>query len=324
MHTGRRSPKNAPALQFSSFRCRGALIPPLAISEDVLAELHDWEMLGNDEFGVCVAVTWANERHAVSTLLGSAPSYPSLEEVFALYRTQNPSFVPDPQDPVQDEGMDIQTCLESLVAHGGPDGVKPVCFARLNEKDPEELEQALFTFGAIWLGVDLTNTNMAEFDSGWPWDHTPKSKPIGGHSIMAGGYDSRSPSDEVRVITWGKETGATDAFLRTQIEEAWVVIWPEHLGTKQFQASVDFSSLAAEYAALTGHRIPAVPPAPPAPSPAPPAPPAPIDARAMAALRECLATGDVAAWIEARHTGKNREAATAFKKLFEAVGLLKK
>ena len=36
----------------------------------------------------------------------------------ALYKTQNPDF------PDEDNGMDIQTCLEYLVKHGGPDGVK--------------------------------------------------------------------------------------------------------------------------------------------------------------------------------------------------------
>src|ERR1019366_2542785 len=36
------------------------------------------------------------------------------------------------------------------------------------------------------------------------------------------------------------------------VEEAWVVIWPEHLATTTFEQGVDQALLAADYQALTG------------------------------------------------------------------------
>jgi hypothetical protein len=36
------------------------------------------------------------------------------------------------------------------------------------------------------------------------------------------------------------------------VEEAWIVIWPEHLGTKEFEQGVDLAQLQADYQALTG------------------------------------------------------------------------
>ena len=55
------------------------------------------------------------------------------------------------------------------------------------------------------------------------------------------------------------ETKFTEAFRTHQVEEAWVVIWPEHLGSKAFLAGVDETALAADYYSLTGREFPAQP-----------------------------------------------------------------
>ncbi len=63
------------------------------------------------------------------------------------------------------------------------------------------------------------------------------------------------------------------------VEEAWVMIFPEHLGSKQFMQSIDLAALAADYKALTGQDLPipapAPTPTPPPPTPVPP-PPTPV------------------------------------------------
>ena len=38
------------------------------------------------------------------------------------------------------------------------------------------------------------------------------------------------------------------------VEEAWVVIWPEHLGPAEFLAGVNLTAFAADYAALPASR----------------------------------------------------------------------
>jgi hypothetical protein len=40
-----------------------------------------------------------------------------------------------------------------------------------------------------------------------------------------------------------------------RVEEAWIVIWPQHLGTTEFQQGVDRAQLAADYQALTGSQL---------------------------------------------------------------------
>ncbi len=257
---GRKPPKNAPALMLASFLT--GIIPDHPTSEDYLSQLQNWQMLGNDQYGDCVAVTWANMRRLVTAAL-STENYPTMNQVIALYKTQNPNF------PTQDDGMDIQTCLEYLHSLGGPDGTKVIAFAKVDLSNLDEVKAALAIFGCLWLGINVQRANMTEFDRGQPWDYVPGSPNDGGHSIIGGGYTGLA-SNDVRFITWAQETGFTDNFWNKQVEEAWAVIWPEQLGTIEFQEGIDLNLLAADYKALTGNDLPLTPtPQPPTPTPAP-------------------------------------------------------
>jgi hypothetical protein len=250
---GRRAPKNAPALKLGPLLT--GTVPPAPSSVDYGKQSKvPWQMLGNDQYGDCVAVTWANQRAVVTSILTGTCEYPDQNEVFALYKTQNPNF------PSDDNGMDIQTCLEYLTKTGGPDGVKAVAFARVDYTNEAELRAAHAIFGQVWYGVNVLKANMDEFNSGQPWDYVAGSPKDGGHSITGVGYD---PTD-YKFVTWAAETQWTEAFRARQVEEAWVVIWPEHFGTTQFEQGIDLAQLAADYQAITGKTLPT-----PTPSPVP-------------------------------------------------------
>jgi hypothetical protein len=183
--------------------------------------------------------------------------------VYAVYKTQNPNF------PNQDDGMDIQTLLEYLIKNGGPDGAQPVAFAKVDFTNLDEIKAALSIFGGILLGINVQKENKDDFDAGKPWDFHPGGTLDGGHCVLAGGYMSQSRND-VRFITWAQETGFTDNFWNHLAEEAWVVIWPENLGTKQFVDGIDQQALASDYKALTGNDLPISGPTPtPSPTPQP-------------------------------------------------------
>ncbi len=239
---GRKPPKNTPSLALASYLT--GVVPVHPASEDYLSRLTNWQMLGNDQCEDCVAVTWANMRRLVTAALATE-NYPTMDQVVALYMTQNPNF------PTQDDGMDIQTCLEYLNSSGGPDGTKVVAFAKVDFSNLDEVKAALAIFGCLWLGINVQQANMDEFASSQPWDYISGSPNEGGHSVLGGGY-STTPSDDVRFVTWAKETGFTDNFWSKQVEEAWAVIWPEQLGTVEFEQGVNLAQLAADYQALTG------------------------------------------------------------------------
>jgi hypothetical protein len=245
MKLGCLPPKNAPALRLSTVLAPEAhALPAHPLSEDWISRFTSWQVLGNDQYGDCVAVTWANERRVLTALAGTE-TYPTMDEVIEVYKTQNPNF---PQD---DGGMIIQTLLEDLHKDGGPDGTKVVAFAKVDQTNLEEVKAALAVFGVVWTAVTVLDMNQQQFSNGQPWDWDPKAQAEGGHSIMSGGYLGDAVND-VRFITWGQETGFTDDFWKNGVVEAWVAIWPEHLGTVQFQTGVDLDALRDAYHALTG------------------------------------------------------------------------
>jgi hypothetical protein len=99
----------------------------------------------------------------------------------------------------------------------------------------------------------VLSQNQEQFSESHAWTDVPGASIEGGHAILGGGY-----STDIKFITWAKETEFAASFWNGSVqgtplvEEAWVAIWPEHLGTKGFEQGIDQSQLAADYKALTG------------------------------------------------------------------------
>jgi hypothetical protein len=321
---GRRAPKAAPALRLGPLLT--GVVPDHPLAQDNFTALNGgWQMLGNDQYGDCVSVTAANVRRLMTHLAGNEV-YPNVDQVFAFYKTQNPNF------PSDDNGMDIQTALETLVNDGDKyfDGKKALAFAKVDHTNVEEVKAAISIFGYVWTGVNVYQENMVQFDAGQPWDYAPNSALDGGHSIVTGGYGAGGTgalAGDEKFITWARETSFTDAFWANNVEEAWVVIWPEHLGTEQFQQGIDVAKLASDYTALTGKPFP-VQPAPqpvptPTPVPVPPPTPTPTPGPTPEPVDEAdqLLWEEVKDWTEHRHTGSNRRAVKAVLAWAAAKGL---
>lgn len=221
-----------------------------------------WQVLGNDRAGDCEAVRWANSRRLVTATLTDTVDYPDQDMVWAVYKTQNPGFDPDGDPDVDgpgssaDQGMQTQLLLEHLHTDAGPDGVKVVAFAEVDYRNEAEVDAALAIFGELWLDVVVQDAQQQQFASGLSWEYDPTSPTDGGHAVLAGGY---TPSDDecADIITWGQEVKLGQSFFDSCVDSAWVVIWPEHLGTKAFLEGIDQSKLADAYKALTGRDFPA-------------------------------------------------------------------
>lgn len=257
---GRRVPSNKPSIKFKSIL---KAVPVHPVSDDYLSQLSGWNILGNNKYGNCAAVSWANSRKFVTDELLGKEDYPTLDQVLEIYKTQNPNF------PTDDNGMDLQTLLKYLVDYGGADGVKAIAFASVNFHNLDEVKAAIYIFGSIILGINVQSQNMDDFNSGNVWQYRPTDSVDGGHAVLSGGYLGSS-SDDIRFITWGQEAGLTDEFWKNLVEEAWVIVWPENLGQKQFVDGIDIQALADDYQSLTGNVLPVIiPPTPPVPQPVP-------------------------------------------------------
>lgn len=254
---GRRPAPAAPAMRLSRFV---AGVPDLPRRADYLRDLDGWAMLGNDRAGDCEAVRWANSRRLVTATLTDAERYPSQDDVWALYRTQNPNFDPHGDPNVNgpgsgaDQGMSTQETLDYLHRTGGPDGVKAVAFARLDPLNEAEVDAAMGIFGEIWLDVVVQQAQFGQFDGGRAWDYVAGSPTEGGHAVLGGAY-SWGRSNSLGFITWAQQTHMTDLYRQTCVDAAWVVIWPELLGSKAFRTGIDTTRLADYYRAITGREI---------------------------------------------------------------------
>ena len=126
---------------------------------------------------------------------------------------------------------------------------------------------------------------MQEFSDSEPFDYDPSSPVDGGHSVITAGYGAPGAGalrGDERFITWAQETSFTDAFWANDVEEGFVVIWPEHLGSREFLQGIDQAQLAADFQEITGRALPIPPPQPvPVPPPTPAPPPAPVNPQAL-------------------------------------------
>lgn len=248
------------------------LLPSYPPSVDYSAGV-EFGLYQNDRFGVCGPTAVANYRRLISAKLGGAMKAPTQDDVFDLYRRSgNPRFNPATGD--DDNGVNMQEMLTEL-AKNGIGGVKCVAFASVDPSNTQEMRAADAIFGGLLHGVMLQQAQQAQTNVG-TWDYSP-SRSLGGHAVLSCAYNPQT----VGVITWAQRVKMTEAFMHRQNQEAWIVIWPEHLTDDNLLNSMDLVELAKDYEDLTGRKFPAVvPPKPPAPTPVPvPPPPQPTPGR---------------------------------------------
>jgi hypothetical protein len=242
---------------------RATAPPP---SADWYSHVQAWGVLGNADWGDCV---FAGNGHIIEqqTALGEG-SEVTITDAQALAEYSkvtgfNPNAGPPGENPT-DQGALIQDGLADLRKNGLA-GQKIAAFARVTQSDQAQIKTALAELGAVSLGVNLPQSAMDQFDAGEPWTVSGDGTILGGHCIVAFGYDAQY----VHIVTWGKVVPATWGWLAAYCDEAWAVIsamWAGEAGKDP--EGVNLQSLGAEFAALTGE-------ANPFPAPQPPAPPAP-------------------------------------------------
>jgi hypothetical protein len=242
----------------------------------ITASAAPWNILGNDKYGDCGPVSVANSRKVTLKALMGQDYNPALNDVFDLYRRSgNPQF--NPNTGADDNGVDMNTMLQAAMS-GGAFGTKPVAFASVDVTNQDECDAAIDLFGYLLLGIDLQVAQQSQTDAKPPVWGYKKSGEWGGHAVIAGKYTGGSGTVPDRTVeSWALVVGTTDAFWQHQVQEAWVVIWPEHLGSVQFHAGLDFVTANAAFTELTGKPGPFIAVDPPVVPPVTPpvTPPAP-------------------------------------------------
>jgi hypothetical protein len=228
-----------------------------------------WGMLGNDQYGDCGPAAVFHDRMLVSKYLAGVDLAADTNAVLDLYkRSGNPNF------PRDDNGVVVADMLSEVAKNGISSGgktVECVAYAQVNVQDLDEVHAAIAIFGSLTAGADLHAAQETQTSQGQPWDYVSNSPEWGGHAFLCGKYTSETTAGrpDLSAISWGMPVGITDKFWAQQVQEAWVIIWPEHLTNKSFLIGVDQNALAADYKDLTDRDLPTDPTPTPTPTPIP-------------------------------------------------------
>jgi hypothetical protein len=249
--------------------------PPVVV--DRAGKVTSWPMYGNDVAGDCTFATVGHEIQAWTAYASTEVEIPE-SSVISAYSAVSGY---DPATGANDNGAVIQDVLNYWRKNGvqGDPG-KVLAFAQVKQIDNiTTLRQVLELFGTIYIGLNVPQSAMDQFDAGQPWTVVPGSPIDGGHAVPVQYIDgSASP---IGVVTWAKLQMMSWEFWKTYVEEAWVVVtqdWLQKNGSTV--GGFSLTDLGNDFAAITGQPNPfpgPQPPVPPQPVPVPPAPaPVPV------------------------------------------------
>ncbi len=208
-----------------------------------------WGELGNRDWGDC---TCACDGHIAQqqTAYGMGRADVITDaEALGVYRAIAGFDIHagPPGNNKTDRGATIQSALEHLRKRG-IGGFKIAAYGSVDVKNHTAVMHAIEEFGALSVGLELPSTAEAQGSS---WTVNPAGTNLGGHCVMACGYDGRW----VYFISWGQVYRMSWDFWDVYVDEAWAIIseyWTSVTG-------LTLEAFGAEFAAAFGTRNPFTP-----------------------------------------------------------------
>ena len=191
-----------------------------------LQSITGWGMDGNDQYGDCVFAGAAHLEQLWSTVVGK-PNVPTEADVLSAY-SKCTGF--DPNDPSTDNGAVESDTLTQWKAQG-LFGNNLRGYVGLNPQSKVQLADAVWFFGAAFLGLDLPlsaqNQDVWDVPAGGPHgDGVPGS--WGGHCVLMVNATARG----VQFVTWGAIKLATYEFMAAYCSEAYALLSPDWIDEK--------------------------------------------------------------------------------------------
>jgi hypothetical protein len=233
--------KHPPKRDYRTLRLKDYLTSALAappVAFDVLAAVYKnlnisdptklFPMDGNDTLGDCTIAALAHAITAYRGLVGQKKIM-SQPAVTKLYMHLTGGI---------DSGLNELDVLNHW-RQQAVDGDKILAYATVEPKDHAHVQQAIQLFGGVYLGFQVQENAIQEFDARQPW--TPGPLTQDGHAVYAVSYDQNG----VTVLTWGNTQKATWAWWDECVDEAYAILPPE---AKQadFAPGFSFAQLQAD------------------------------------------------------------------------------
>lgn len=202
-------------LRFTTYVMAGLAAPPPSFNvlTTVYANLKTsdpttlFPMDGNDTLGDC---TIAAVAHAITVYRGKVDSKTILakQAVVKLYYHLTGGL-----DTGLNE-LDVLNFWQSNKVSGD----EILAFVKIDPKNHTHVQQAIQLFGGVYLGFQVQQNAIQEFDARQPW--TPGPLTNDGHAVYAVAYDPNG----VTVLTWGNTQQGTWAWWDECVDEAYAIL----------------------------------------------------------------------------------------------------
>jgi len=114
-----------------------------------------------------------------------------------------------------------------------------LAYVKIDPKNHTHVQQAIQMFGGVYLGFQVQQNCIQDFNNHKPW--TPGPLLNEGHAVYAVAYDNNG----VTVLTWGNTQQATWAWWDECVDEAYTILPPE-AQKPGFAPGFNFAQLKAD------------------------------------------------------------------------------
>ena len=191
-------------------------------------------MDGNDTYGDCTIAALAHAITVYCGLVGNRNIMAS-QDVVKLYMQLAGGV---------DSGLNELQVLNYWQSQP-VSGDKILAFAKIDMKNHTHVQQAIQLFGGVYLGFQVQQNTIQQFDARQPW--TPGPLLQDGHAVYAVAYDATG----VTVLTWGNTQQGTWAWWDESVDEAYAIL-PPQAEQPNFAPGFDFAQLQSDLAAVAG------------------------------------------------------------------------
>jgi len=205
-------------LRFRSYLMAGIAAPPASLN--VLDRVYKnlkisdptklFPMDGNDTLGDCTIAALAHAETTFNGLVGKEKMM-TKTAVVKLYMHLTGGI---------DSGLNELDVLNYWRKHAvGGDEI--ITYVSIDPKNHTHIEQAIQLFGGVYLGFQVQENCVQDFDAHKPWTAGPLTND--GHAVFAVGYDHNG----VTVLTWGNTQQGTWGWWDECVDEAYAILPPE-------------------------------------------------------------------------------------------------
>ena len=215
-------------------------VPPPPASFDVLQNVYKdlntsdptvlFPMDGNDTYGDCTIAALAHAITVYGGLVGTKTVMPS-KAVVKLYMHLTGGV---------DSGLQELDVL-NYWRQTAVDKDRMLAYVSIDPKNHTHVQQAICMFGGVYLGFQVPQNCIQQFDAHQPW--TPGPLTQDGHAVFATAYDAGG----VTVLTWGNVQKGTWAWWDECVDEAYAIL-PADAEKAGFAPGFDFAQLQADLA----------------------------------------------------------------------------